>query len=258
MAQFRPPLIIEQTMSDSELQCHDELQQWRQAICADTNRFALQLPETTFWSSSLSSRSEKLLYLVGIFVFMLLKTIISRIFDSRKTKGIWQTVLWTVFKSKNLFLDVNIVLIAMSGVCESAYAVIAILLGILLGNIFSHFIKIIKLKLAFCRTKIKGECDKTEKNRGVLNPTFQHFSVIDRSADIIRVQNKDADDVYLQPRPRPAQKMSECDSTEGYITVANPHNRAAVRAEVYDESDYYSIAVNKEQVYDSPYDQSQN
>lgn len=103
-----------------------------------------------------------------------------------------------------------------------------------------------------------SECDKTEKKRGVLNPTFQHFSVIDRSADIIRVQNKDADDVYLQPRPRPAQKMSECDSTEGYITVANPHNRAAVRAEVYDESDYYSIAVNKEQVYDSPYDQSQN
>lgn len=162
----------------------------------------------------------------------------------------------------------------MSGVCESAYAVIAILLGIFLGNIFSYFLKIISLKLADCRTKLKrllvwrdhffftdffSKSEKTEKKRGVLNPTFQHFSVIDKSADIIRVQNKDLlDDVYLQPRPRPAQIMSECDSTGGYITVENPHNRAAVRAEVHDESDYYSVAVNKEQVYDSPYDQSQN
>jgi hypothetical protein len=104
-----------------------------------------------------------------------------------------------------------------------------------------------------------SKSEKSEKQRGVLNPTFQHFSVIDKSADITRVQNKDLlDDVYLQPRARPAQKMSECDSTGGYITVENPHNRAAVRAEVYDESDYYSVAVNKEQVYDSPYDQSQN
>jgi len=155
MVNFRPPLIIEQIMSDSELQCLAEVQLLKEATCAYTKRFALELPESTFWGSSLPSRAEKILYLAGIFVFMFLKTIISRFLDSSRAKGTWQTLLWTIFKSKNLFLDVNIVLIAMSGVSESAYAVIAILFGVFLGNIFSYFLKMITLKLADCRSKIK-------------------------------------------------------------------------------------------------------
>ena len=93
----------------------------------------------------------------------------------------------------------------------------------------------------------------------MLNPTFQHFSVIDRNDISQRVRVEPTDDVYLQPRSeQSAQKLSESDSTGGYITVENPNNQRAVRAEVYDESDYYSVAVNKDPVYESPYEQSKN
>ncbi|CAG5098935.1 Oidioi.mRNA.OKI2018_I69.XSR.g16102.t2.cds [Oikopleura dioica] len=246
MRKFRPPLVIEEKMTDEEAQCIDELKEWKHSACAQGNRFSTELPHYTLWGSPLSTRPEKILYLIGVFAVAYLRTMLCRMLDSKKPETSFQMILCLIFK----------LLFAVSGLWN-VIALTAFLLGIFFGNISAYIIKVISAKLASCRSKIKKKCAKAEKKRGVLNPTFQHFSVIDRN-DISRVRNNSTDDVYLQPRSAPVQKLSESDSTGGYITVENPNIQRAVHAEVYDESDYYSVAVNKDPVYESPYEQSKH